>query len=260
MKRIACLDEPNKEQISFLARKYDPLDFAPNLRALLSRVYSNIDFLDYSKIDLHKLLNKLLLHGQYGEQVLKYELFKLAARKKDVIAAFEVPVNKSRADFLTVNGVTTSYEIKSDLDNLTKLAKQATDYTLAFEYNYVVIHEKHLKNVIKIIPDTFGVLCYQDGTQIEHRKASLNTKIDPRIQLTLLTKKEIATAFGKGFNIESALAFFSDEEINNGFKRILKERYRPRWEFIIDNKAAILPIDIQFFFNCNIEPKIVYCQ
>ena len=247
----------NKEQISRLAKQYDALGYSSALRSLLATTFANMDFSGYSKMMLHQHLNDVLLAQYSGEAALKYQLFKRASSQK-LVAAFEMRVQSSRVDFLTVNGVSTSYEIKSSLDNLDKLAKQAADYLQAFEFNYVVVDHCHLYKAMKIVPDSFGVLSFTANRKTIHRTASPNTVIDPRIQLNMLTKKELAKAFPGQSTISEICNRFSNEGINNNFKEILKERYRNRWNFLVQNKDEILPVDLQFFFNCNIHPDLIY--
>ena len=245
------------EQISYLAKNYSTLDYAQNLRSLLVTVYNEIDFSRYSKRMLHKYLNDFLLAHYPGEMTFKHQLFRRAATKK-LVAAFETRVQDSRVDFLTINGVSSSYEIKSDLDNLDKLCKQAQNYQKVFEYNYLVINARHKCKAITILPASFGILRFSKGRQIVERDASLNGTIDANAQLSMLTKKELASAFN-GINRHSEIRNrFSDQTINNQFKSTLKLRYSDRWKFLVEHRNEILPIDLQFFFNRNIKPSIIY--
>jgi hypothetical protein len=242
-----------------IACKYNPLHFSPALSKLLSLAFPNTDFEEWKKTDLHKLINDVVINNYGGEEVLKYNLFKYFC-SKHVIAAFEIKVNNSRADFLTINGCTSSFEIKSGLDNLNKLKKQASDYILAFEYNYLIIDECHLENALQIVPDSFGIWSFSvAGRKKIHRDAIKNHEIDPEFQLSLLTKKELLQQFKLQKGQHAAiLNQCSSEEINEQFKAGLKRRYQTRWHFLVDNRQSILPVDLQFFFNRNIQPKLIY--
>jgi hypothetical protein len=113
--------------VKSIARNYNPLDYFDNLAQLLNSVYPTICFKGWDKAKLHGLLNEIIISKHSGEQVLKYFLFQYF-HKKNVVAAFEIKVNNSRLDFLTINGDSKSFEIKSGLDNLYKLKKQSSDY------------------------------------------------------------------------------------------------------------------------------------
>lgn len=244
--------------ISSMARNYSSLSHTSELRDLLYKYLPSGHFAKLKKIELHQTISAILTSSFYGEQTLKYELFK-RFRKHDLIGAFEVPINKSRADFLTINGHTSSFEIKSSVDNLQKLAKQSNDYQLAFEFNYVVIDKIHLHNVEALIPKSFGIWSFKGGRRTIYREATLNKKLDPLMQLQLLTKKELISAFGnQNGDIITILNTFKKGQINTIFKLILKKRYETRWNFLLKNESLILPIDLQFFFNTNADPKNIY--
>jgi hypothetical protein len=249
----------SKRAINRLAKSYNPLDYSVKLTTLLSDVFPSKNFDDYSKFDLHQLLNDTLFHNYNGEEILKYKLFQNYINKKNLIAAFEIKVNNSRVDFLTINGHTTSFEIKSELDNLYKLSKQMADYMLAFEYNYLVIDERHVEKAQDLLPESYGLWSYKKGKYKKLRKAVLNDKINSEVQLGLLTKRELINTFPeKGGILIDVLNSYDTHYINRHFKKTLKNRYRSRWEFLIDNQEYIFPIDIQFFFNTNIQPKHIY--
>lgn len=245
-----------REQTNFLARNYNILDFPNGLRSMLSQVFRDVDFSAYTKVMLHQHLNNCLVHNYNGEMALKYQLFRRASRK-NLVGAFETRVQNSRVDFLTVNGVSASFEIKSELDNLEKLSKQATSYERVFEYNYVVVDSRHKKKAVVKLPSSFGILRFENGNRIVERPATHNTSIDPDTQLDMLTKKELMTWFDRNCCTEIRNRI-SDEKINQQFKEALRSRYRTRWNFLVRHRQDILPVDLQFFFNRNIEPGLIY--
>lgn len=251
----------SEKAVNSLAQNYKTLDYRNKLLEKIQAIYpyESLEFLP--KYELHKLINRILFNNHNGEEVLKYKLFEYHLNKPNVIGAFEIKVNTSRVDFLTINGHTTSYEIKSALDNLCKLDKQMSDYILAFEYNYLVIDEKHIEKVREFLPACFGLWSYNLGKYKKLIKAKLSDKINGEVQLKLLTKKELIVNFPNYHGlITDILKNESSEYINSQFKKILKKRYKSRWDFLISNNASIFPIDIPFFFNTNISPELIYNQ
>jgi hypothetical protein len=251
--------EIDDKLVRLVARNYNPLHYREKLTALLMSIFPAIDFKGWEKLKLHRLLNEVLLKKHSGEQILKYHLFH-HFQKKNVIAAFEVKVRKSRLDFLAINGDSKSFEIKSGLDNLYKLKKQSEDYILVFDYNYLIVDEKHLDQALELAPSCFGVWSFSElGVRKNHRKAMPNHKIDAEAQMRLLTKKELLQQF-KDLNglTQDILRHYTENEINQRFKEALKLRYQRRWDFLLNHRDIILPVDIQFFFNKNIEPGIIY--
>ncbi|WP_282161063.1 sce7726 family protein [Ulvibacterium marinum] len=252
------LSHNNKSNsFSTTLRKYNALEYSSKLTSLLNKIYPKKDFTDYTKFDLHKIFNDLFINNYWSEEVLKFKLFDKLEDKKNFTGAFEIPVADSRVDFITINGRTTSYEIKSEFDNLSKLKKQVNDYSKAFEYNYVVLDVKHKRRAERIIPEYYGILTFRNGNLYQSRKALLNKNIQSKVQLSLLSKKELNKAFSS-LNEQEILESFESKQINKIFKDILRNRYSKKWNFLLDNQHNILPIDIQFFFKTNINPLDIY--
>jgi hypothetical protein len=245
-----------KEILTVIAKNYSTLHYTPQLLDLLVLIHPNRDFSRLTKLGMHKVINTALMNSYAGEYLFKYVLFK-QFQAKNLVAGFEMKVNNSRVDFLTINGSSTSFEIKSSIDNLSKLSKQAGDYLAAFEYNNVVVDEKHLEKCKTKIPDSFGIWVFKNNRYTVRKKASLNTSIDPQIQLSLLTKRELQICFNA---VERNLIKenFTAKAINLQFKIALKKRYQNRWNFVVQHSPKILPIDLQFFFNTNISPSSIY--
>jgi hypothetical protein len=246
------------ETINSLARSYHAMAHPQQLRSLLAAVYPGNDFSSLNKRNLHEVINNTLLKGYEGEEILKYLLVKDFFNKK-VTAVFELKVNNSRIDFLTINGYTQSYEIKSTLDNLRKLTKQMSDYVKVFEYNYIVIDEKHLASALSIVPKSYGIWIYKNKRKDVIRDAQLNTQLEPALQVNLFTKKELG-AFFKGYQEcrERIPMDFTPAEVNKIFKSMLKKRYEEKWSFIKAHRETILPIDFHFFYHNNISPDLIY--
>jgi hypothetical protein len=253
------LETPNavcSKLVREIVRGYSPLNYTAELRGLVSLISPELKTDGFSRLELHQRINELILEAYEGEQVLKYRLFK-AFELKDVVAAYEIRVKSSRVDFLTIDSHSTSYEIKSCLDNLDKLAKQSKDYLCAFEFNNIVIHERHLDKCRELVPENFGIITANKAGHQMVKKPAYNRHLDAESQLGLMTKKELNT----GFDCVSPSQIISrtaSEDINKIFKVALTQRYSNRWKFIVEHSRDILPVDLQFFFNKNIRPVQVY--
>lgn len=238
-----------------IARSYNVLSTKKRLIDVLNSVITDVDLTSYSKFEIHKLFNSIILSKYSSEQLIKSLLVNYF-NEEGVVAAFEIRTNESRLDFLRINGQSISYEIKSEVDNLVKLEKQVSHYSELFEYNNVVIGKKHLSKAREIIPAEYGIFIESDGKLFEKRKARKNTNISPERQLNMLTKKEVHRFFKA--DRQHVLKLFSQKEINSIFKDILKFRYTRKWDFLHNNKKNILPIDYQYFYHHNINPNIIY--
>jgi hypothetical protein len=69
-------------------------------------------------------------------------------------ALTQVPISKSKADFILINGKAVVYEIKTELDNFERLDTQIKDYYKAFSYVCVVTSESQYERAIGILKDT----------------------------------------------------------------------------------------------------------
>jgi hypothetical protein len=232
---------------SALARSYNTLSYTHQLRDLLAAFFQTDKYKDCNKFELAKTVNDTVFKNYDGEQILKYRY----------VAAFEVKAKSSRTDFLVINGDTKSFEVKSKIDTLNRLKKQVEDYGDVFEYNTVVIDKTHLEKVIELIPDYYGIWYYEKSKKVVYREAKYSPKINASEQLTLMNKKELQKYFGSSNN-EQILKECNSAQINDTLKQALKGRYDKRWSFIQTNWNSILPIDLQFFFNTNVKPEIIY--
>lgn len=245
-------------QANTLARSYSPLLYLKKLRELLESVFVDVDFSKHDKYSLHQQINHSLSANYQGEELVKYQIAKKYL-PKDTVGAFEIKVGNSRADFASINGVSRCYEIKTKLDNLNKLGKQANDYTSVFEYNTVILDQKHLLQALKDLPGEYGVMLIEKRGLKLYRRASKNTSICSSCQLDMLTTKELSTFFGQdGKSIGSILEKYTPTKINTLFKQALKQRYQTKWDFVRTNHEQILPIDFQFFFSTQESPSLLY--
>ena len=250
---------PQDRVINSIAKQYSALSYYVQLSSMLEKLYPEAYFGKISKYGLHKLLNEVFVKHYKGEQIIKYLLAKRYFENREIVGAYEINVHKSRVDFLVINGHTTSFEIKSGLDNLTKLGKQIADYQSVFDFNYLVVDEIHFEKAKSVLPDDWGLWCYANSTLHFFRKAAKNEYTNVRAQVMLMSKTEIIKFISNEIlSIDDILERYNKQEIASAFRRALKARYRDRWEFVTSHKCQIMPVDYQFFFNNNIQPENIY--
>ena len=112
---------------------------------LLSEIYSYMSS-EYRNEYFYQntLLNKLLL-GIHGV--------------KTTTALTQIPIGKSKADFILINGKAVVYEIKTELDTFERLETQIRDYYKAFNNVCVVTSEHQFAHACELLKDT-GVGVY----------------------------------------------------------------------------------------------------
>ena len=74
-------------------------------------------------------------------------------------ALTEVPIEKSKADFILINGKAVVYEIKTALDNFERLDRQLCDYYKAFSRALVVTSENNFEEVQERLKDSPTGIC-----------------------------------------------------------------------------------------------------
>ncbi|MDM8176405.1 sce7726 family protein [Olivibacter sp. 47] len=245
-----------KVDYTALAKSYNTLHYRQQLLQIVETCYGKCKTDGLSKYQLHLKINKALFSNYHGEESLKYKLA-TTFRKKGYVAAFEVRAKNSRADFVVINGDSKCFEVKSKIDTLRRLGKQSDDYHRIFEYNTVVIDAKHLRETECLVPAHYGIWYFEGKKRVEYRSAIKSPYLNPLAQLEVLTKKERLSLFKTAVYTE-IMGEYTAQEINERLKIALKKRYEARWSFVLAHWKHILPIDLQFFFNTNVDPLLIY--
>lgn len=149
---------------------------------------------------------QLLQNNYRCEYVYKNEIVNQILLKNhgnDARLYTELDIHESKADVVIMNGTSTVYEIKTELDNFDRLEKQIASYKLVFDKIYVVTHESKLEALKKLIGKDIGILILNDHRVIENRRyAKSNARnVRPEYIFNLLRREEfvqiIKECFGK---------------------------------------------------------------
>lgn len=113
----------------------------------------------------------------------------------------ELPVSKSIADFIIINGRAQVYEIKTELDTLERLDGQLQDYYKAFKYVNVITDENYVKRIEKEVNHDIGIWTLTNRNQIHCvRKAKEHAnELDSRVMFNILRKPEFEKLNKKEF-------------------------------------------------------------
>lgn len=245
-----------------------------NISVLYDNLIETIDSSFLSTManeNIHKIYNKIIMNYYPNEICIKSSFIKqvLISGKKHV-TIFELPVGSSRADLCKINGESIAYEIKTDLDNFSRLQKQIDDYYKIFEKVFIICSETNVENIIRLIPEKCGIYSYKQNRQKNYkftlvREASLENEISSLKQLKLIRKSEFYTYFKVDTSlrkcsdmIDNIIQSYSPDMINQIFKNILKHRFEKQWSFLKQNHNDILEIDYQWFYKNQIEPSRIY--
>lgn len=153
------------------------------------------------------------------------------------VALSEIPIEGSVADFILINGKAVVYEIKTELDDFSRLLTQLEDYYQAFQHVYVVTAEsmeERLKNILKDSPA--GIILFRkNGNFSKPVKESIQhtAKLNHVALFKLLRKKEYLDLTKELFSsipnvkpvflFDACLERFKEVEINTAYQAVMKQ-------------------------------------
>lgn len=105
----------------------------------------------------------------------------------------EFRIGDRKADLVVLNGTSTAYEIKSDLDSFERLQGQMEQYLNVFDNVYLVVGPNTTEKALLTLPERIGVLELTDRYTIKKiRDSQPNAEdIDPAVLFDSLRKPEI---------------------------------------------------------------------
>jgi glutamate synthase domain-containing protein 2 len=189
------------------------------------------------------LLNKLLL-GRHSVNT--------------TTALTQIPIGKSKADFILINGKAVVYEIKSELDSFERLNTQLRDYYKAFSHVCVVTSESNFDKLFNILygtPVGICVLTKRDTISKSLKKDMIedNSRLDYLSIFKVLHKSEyesiIKQYFGKlpitsqVFYYDECFSMFSQIPIWEAYAMFI-EQLKKR-NHIVRSKIEKVPYELK---------------
>lgn len=172
----------------------------------------------------------------YLNEIFINEILKNHETNHKIITEFYV--NNSRADLVIINGTTTVYEIKTELDTLNRLEKQLEDYVKVFDKIYVVTNKNlvnPVKNILKnnISIKNVGIYILENDGNLKKAKQSYShiKKLDKESIYNCLLKKESEKIDSNYILAKQKFLKYSNARAHNLFKEFLISREK-KYEFI----------------------------
>lgn len=220
--------------------------------------------------DIREIYNNIILKNYPNELSVKSNFINhILFKSNNHVAIFELPIGNSRIDLCKINGASAAFEIKTDLDNLSRLDKQLSDYFEIFEKVFVICSLNRLPEIEKMVFSSCGIYTYsisKDGSykfQLS-KQATMSKVLNAKKQLDIFRKRELIQHFkvSPQLNREEIISLiltrYSVKQINLIFKNTMKSRYKEQWDFLKNHKAKIYEIDYQWFFKNTVNPELVY--
>ena len=145
----------NSKLLTRIDRKLNFMDFLDKVYDFLFKNYRN----EY--VYKNVIANKILLgkHSLNTSQMLT-----------------EFRVGKCKADAVIINGTSTVYEIKSEMDSFKRLEKQLSAYLQVFDHINVITTAFQAKKLISDLPESVGILTVTNKNTISTLRKSLSNK------------------------------------------------------------------------------------
>ncbi|ENN8409348.1 MULTISPECIES: sce7726 family protein [Serratia] len=140
---------------------------------------------DFFDIAFKKLSNEYKSE-YFFKNIIANEVFLKKHKRNKAVMLSEFRVGANKADCVILNGLSTCYEIKTELDNLKRLPEQLEAYICLFDKVYVVSAKSHVEKVKAIIPEVVGVMELTQKNKLEEVKPALiiESEINPKLMIS----------------------------------------------------------------------------
>lgn len=172
-------------------------------------------------------------------------------------ALTEIPINKSKADFILINGKAVVYEIKTELDTFERLNSQIKDYYKAFPNVVVVTSEDNLPSLEKILKNSkVGIYILKKNSISKLKEFSSNySKLDYESIFKILRKYEYEYIIKKEFGKLPKVSDF--DYFDECFKLFKKININKVYSMFIKQLKKRKQIDINLINSVPVELKSV---
>lgn len=196
----------------------------------------NITYEDYINLAYKELSTHYRNEYFYKNTLLNKRLLGIHSLNT-AVALSELPIGNSIADFILLNGDAVVYEIKTELDDFTRLEDQLSDYYKAFKNVYVVTAESKAEQLNEILKDKpTGIIVLRKNGSLSHpikQSKSYSELLDPITLFKLLRKQEYLNITKNFFNVipnvkpvflfDACLDCFKTLDINIAHEAVMNE-------------------------------------
>lgn len=128
----------------------------------------------------------------FFKNIIANEVFLKKHKKNEAVMLSEFRVGTNKADCVILNGLSTCYEIKTELDNLKRLPEQLDSYTNLFDQVYVVAAKSHLEKIKLIIPENVGIIELTEKNKLNEIKPAsvIDAEISPKLMISSMRMLE----------------------------------------------------------------------
>lgn len=143
--------------------------------------------------EIYRYVGKKYRNEYFYKNTLLNKLIINVHRVNTTTALTEIPVAKSKADFVMINGKAVVYEIKTELDTFERLSSQVEDYFKAFDHVCVVTSENQLADLQQRLGESpVGIYILTPKNTLKRIKEPIEYResLDPQSIFKVLNKPE----------------------------------------------------------------------
>lgn len=174
--------------------------------------------------DIYKFMNKNHRNEYYYKNTLLNKLLLGRHSLNTTTALTELPIGKSKADFVLINGKGVVYEIKTELDTFNRLESQINDYYKAFNHVCVITCESNKDKIKNFLNNSnVGICILNKNNKISTIREPIecNDFLNHETIFKILRKKEYEAIILKYYNeLPNTTQFKYYDECFNLFKQI----------------------------------------
>ncbi|WP_340017753.1 sce7726 family protein [Paenibacillus sp. FSL H3-0457] len=235
-----------------------------NYSACMNKYLNNIGSINNIFVveELYNFLKTRYRNEYYYKNTLLNKLLLGKHSLKTTVALSEIPIEKSKADFILINGKAVVYEIKTELDSFDRLKSQINDYYSAFNHVCVVTCESNynkLNNLLNDTPVGIYVLTKKDTLSIRKKPIENNTMLSHQAIFKLLRKSEYERIIKKVFggipqsnqfdHYKNCYNLFMSIDIHLAYKFVLEELKLRNVKEVEWFKSVPLPLKSLVYFS-----------
>lgn len=139
--------------------------------------------------EVYKFMSKSYRNEYFYQNTLLNKLLLGKHSVNTTTALTQIPISKSKADFILINGKAVVYEIKTELDTFDRLDTQLRDYFKAFNHVCVVTSESQYDRAVNILQDTpVGIYVLTSHNTISTKLRKEPVKDNSRLDYTAIFK------------------------------------------------------------------------
>ena len=174
--------------------------------------------------DIYNFMNKNHRNEYYYKNTLLNKLLLGRHSLNTTTALTELPIGKSKADFVLINGKGVVYEIKTELDTFNRLESQINDYYKAFNHVCVITCESNKDKIKHFLNNSnVGICILNKNNKISTIREPIecNDFLNHETIFKILRKKEYEDIILKYYNeLPNTTQFKYYDECFNLFKQI----------------------------------------